>query len=75
MVPGHDSGQPYPAIPRVGLPAEGHGEILDNQMIFVLDIIHLKHPRMMDLPKKPLILPASIIIHSGDYLIISGGKP
>ena len=74
MIPGHDSGQPYPAIPRVKLPTEGHDEVLYNQLIFVLNIIHSKHPRMMDLPLKPPILAASIILHSGGYLNISGGK-
>ena len=74
MVPGHDPGQPYPAVLWVQLPAEGHIEILNDELIFVLDIIHSKHPRMMDLPQKLPILAAFIILHSEENLNISGGK-
>ena len=68
MVPGHNPSQPHPAILRVKSPAEGHGKILYNKLVLVLNIIHAKHPRITVFPQKPLFLAAFIILHSGLFL-------
>ena len=70
IIPRHDSSQPHPAILRVKFPAEGHGIILYNKLVLVLDIIHAKHPRITVFPQKPLILVAFIILHFGLFLNI-----
>lgn len=69
-VPRHQTGQLYPSVPCRQMPAEGHPEFLDHQLIQILFPVHLNTPKSCLFRENPLfckLLLRHILPDSGAF--------